>query len=430
MEIPLPRVIPDVGPGGGIVTAMNGINSLANNMVNRRINEIKEFYAPLTTQAEAASKLAYANLINPQYIAKIMSNPHFMGNLSEEQKNMLNDLSYNAAVRNQNPASVKNSFNYMQRSSQDGIFTRWLKNSLRNMIESSQESETPVNALSQNYSKPEAQSELSQNPMQHRPKDGVILEGQQWYNAKGEPVYESDVETSQKPIELELTERKPSKTYEQKAGDYLGGIKQGEKSGEIRAQNLGDIGEEMKVLDATGANIDRLINGFTNPDFMALRETFPFMQDTQLSALSKTGNPEVRYMIGKLISDIEAFKGSTVNSFKGQTLKREFDYADKLKPSESDTVYTALGKLQTLKALHDIAWLKDMTIKNYMQNKGMSLADAVERANKEVNVKAIDEAVKEYTQPLYPIRNKKTHQTIMVPKKRMELLLTKGVKYG
>ena len=86
MGLPLPRVIPDVGPGGGLVTAMGGINSLANNMLLRKINQVKAQYAPLTTQAEAASKLAYANLMGPQFLAKIMGNDSALANMSEDQK--------------------------------------------------------------------------------------------------------------------------------------------------------------------------------------------------------------------------------------------------------------------------------------------------------------------------------------------------------
>jgi len=77
MTLPLPRVVADVGPGGGLVTSMGGINSLANDMILRQINEVKKQYAPITTQAEAASKLAYANLMGPQFMAKLMANPGF-----------------------------------------------------------------------------------------------------------------------------------------------------------------------------------------------------------------------------------------------------------------------------------------------------------------------------------------------------------------
>lgn len=96
MELPLPKVVADVGPGGPLVTAMGGMNSLANDMILRKINQIKKQYAPLTAQAEAASKLAYANLMGPQFLAKIMQNSGALANLTEEQKNKALSAIYQA----------------------------------------------------------------------------------------------------------------------------------------------------------------------------------------------------------------------------------------------------------------------------------------------------------------------------------------------
>lgn len=93
MALPLPKVVADVGPGGPLVTAMGGINSLHNDMLLRKINAIKAQYAPVTAQAEAASKLAYANLMGPQFLAKILGNDAAVGNLgSDAAKNILSKI--------------------------------------------------------------------------------------------------------------------------------------------------------------------------------------------------------------------------------------------------------------------------------------------------------------------------------------------------
>jgi ribosomal protein L14E/L6E/L27E len=122
--------------------------------------------------------------------------------------------------------------------------------------------------------------------------------------------------------------------------------------------------------------------------------------------------------------------------FKGSTLKREFDYADKLKPSTNDTVYTATGKLQTLKALHDIAVTKNSLIDLYLKDSKITPAQAVEKANKAVDIKAIDKRVKELTAPAVKIDNPKTKASMWITVKRAkELGFTKdqakkfGLKY-
>lgn len=426
-------------PGGGMVTAMGGINSLANEMILRKINQIKAQYMPITSLAEAASRLAYSNLIGPQYTAKLLGNEGVVANMGDANAKAALQKVLQAGIGNQIGQSLPmNSLAQIQQGNM-GTMARH-NNSLSNFFADKlkgvfggqlQQPQGMPSAGAMENMVPSQMSAPEMPPFSGKPpKGGIMLEGQQWYDKNGNPVYEEEegINDSQ-PMQLELTKgRQQEPSWEENLGRFRGVAKQGEESGKLRAQSIGDVGEEMKQLSTTGANVDRLIDDFTNPDFMAMREEFPFLQDTQLKVAAKTGSPQQRNMIGNLIADIESFKGSTVNSFKGQTLKREFDYADKLKPTENDTVYTALGKLQTLKALKDIAWQKDIKIKDYMQNGRMSLADAVQRADKEIDIKSIDKSVKEYTQPLHKLRNKKTGQTIFVPKKRMELLLTKGAK--
>lgn len=93
-------------PGGGVVTAMGGMNALANDMILRQINEIKKQYAPTTAYSEAASKLAYANLMAPQFMAKLMGNDSALANMTEDQKkNALNKV-YQAANGGSNGFSL------------------------------------------------------------------------------------------------------------------------------------------------------------------------------------------------------------------------------------------------------------------------------------------------------------------------------------
>lgn len=75
MALPLPRVVSDVGPGGGVVTAMRGMNALSSDMLNNKINSAVAQYAPYNQYADAASKIAYANMLPYQIQATTMSNP-------------------------------------------------------------------------------------------------------------------------------------------------------------------------------------------------------------------------------------------------------------------------------------------------------------------------------------------------------------------
>lgn len=85
MALPLPKVVADVGPGGPMVTSMMGTNALTASNLENAINRIKAQYAPVTVPAEAASKLAYANLMGPQFLAKLMNNPDILATMKNPQ---------------------------------------------------------------------------------------------------------------------------------------------------------------------------------------------------------------------------------------------------------------------------------------------------------------------------------------------------------
>lgn len=89
MALPLPQVIPNVGPGGRVVTSMRGANALAQDMLNSMIKGAEAEYAPWTNYANAASKLAYSQFVGPQAIASILSNPATRGMFSKDQYNAL-----------------------------------------------------------------------------------------------------------------------------------------------------------------------------------------------------------------------------------------------------------------------------------------------------------------------------------------------------
>lgn len=68
MALPLPRVVADVGPGGPLVTSMQGMNALTQSNAQAQ-------YAPYTAYADALSKIAYANMLPYQIQATMLSNP-------------------------------------------------------------------------------------------------------------------------------------------------------------------------------------------------------------------------------------------------------------------------------------------------------------------------------------------------------------------
>jgi len=402
MALPLPRTVADVGPGGGLVTAMGGMNSLANDMILRKMNQIKSQYLPQTMQAEAASKLAYANLMAPQFLAKAMTNPDFMGNLTEEQRNQLKNIVHSAGTFN-SPAN--NAMNDMPQNTGVGHpstnnISGWVQNAMKNAFNQNGNQQHPVTM-------PNAMNQMDMK----RPPGAVMREGEQWYNAKGEPVYEEEAqETGPNPMKLELTQGITPKTYPEKAGEYRGTIKQLEKEGEYRADALKAIGDSQLALSNSGAVLDRMTGLITNPVFANMRNKIPGFQNKQLDYLKVMGTPEEKELIGDFLSTGESFIASTVQGFGGKPLVREFDLAQRQKITGHDTVESAIGKMRSARSLHDIAEKKNQIVSELLQ-KGYNEADAVKQANKMVDVSAIEKATNERLQRKITVRNDKTGAT-------------------
>jgi hypothetical protein len=421
MALPLPSVVPDVGPGGGLVTAMGGINKLSNDMILRKINEIKKQYAPMTTQAEAASKLAYANLMGPQFLAKLLGNDSAIANMGDAQAKQALQQAVNAGMGGGN---ANNIFQQMQQQGGPQKHGNFFVNKLKDIfggqgqqgigqMQGQGQMPQQMQQIPQMPNGAGQQSAPSAPPMGRRPKDGVTLEGEQWYNAKGEPVYEEEETTPEGSMKLELTKGIPPKTYAQNTGEYKGTVKQLEKEGEYRAAALKQIGESQLGLSHSGAVLDRMTGIIKNPVFANMRNKIPGFQNKQLDYLKVMGTPEEKELIGDFLSTGESFIASTVQGFSGKPLVREFDLAQRQKITPHDTVESAIGKLQSATALHDIAEQKNQIVSELLQ-KGYNEADAVKQANKMVNVSSIEEATKKRLQRKIQVRNSKTGVTKMV----------------
>ena len=429
MALPLPKPLSD--NGGPLLNALNSINDYANRSHQRRINKVKADYAPMTTQAEAASKLAYANLMGPQFMAKLMTNPGFLGNTDDNKLQQIRELITKAGTGQGTGNALMGMPNYSgtgQPSTNN--FSGWVQNAVKGLVDRINPSQNEYNPFSQTGQAPQPQQQMTQTnrgpqydmplPGQEmaqpsgRPKDGVTVEGEQWYNDKGEPVYAEEVqEPDGTKMELELTKDIPYKTYAQNTGKYQGTVKQLEQEGKYRADALKSIGESQLGLSNSGAVLDRMTGIVTNPIFSNMRNKIPGFQNKQLDYLKVMGTPEEKELIGDFLSTGESFIASTVQGFSGKPLVREFDLAQRQKITGHDTVESAIGKLRSARTLHDIAEQKNQIVSELLQ-KGYNVSDAVKKANKMVDVSAIEKSTNDQLQRKIEIKNSKTGEKKMV----------------
>jgi hypothetical protein len=108
-ELPLPQVVADVGPGGQVVTSMRGINALLSDLYGSQSKKAEAEYAPYTAYADAASKIAYANMLPYQIQSSVLSNPYValaFQNNPDAYYQMINNLMKSVPQGNQLPGGV------------------------------------------------------------------------------------------------------------------------------------------------------------------------------------------------------------------------------------------------------------------------------------------------------------------------------------
>ncbi len=426
-------------PGGGFNAAMKANNALANENVLRQINQIKKQYLPTTMQAEAASKLAYANLMGPQFLAKLLQNPGAIANMGDPAARAALQKAVGAGMGQ----GSGNALGQMPQAPMGvgqpstNTFSGYMTNALKGVMDAFHSPSSKQNAMAMGgsasnpgqyngdsqYSSPPA----PRNAPSQRPRGGVSVEGEQWYDKDGNPVYDDnnndpDFQKAQDAgfpvnddpsIEHELTKGIPNKTYAQKTGEHLGTIKQLEQEGKYRADALKQVGESQLGLSHSGAVLDRMTRIITNPVYLNMRNKIPGFQNKQLDYLKVMGTPEEKELIGDLTGTGESFIASTVQGFSGKPLVREFDLAQRQKITGHDTPESAKGKLKSAIALHDIADKKLQVISELLQ-KGYNESDAVKMANKIVDVSAIEKETTARLQRKIEVKNSKTGEKKMV----------------
>lgn len=430
MALPLPRVVADVGPGGPLLNAMNAINSYANNAHLKNINKVKEQWAPTTVPAEAYSKLAYANAVGPQMLAKILQNEITAGNLTDEQAKAALQRTFGAGMGQGNGA---NAFNFVPPKNES--FMDHVTNAFKNLTAPFRTSpqQPAVNAFNQpivpqnNQGIPQSRQQSMQQtvqPQSNQTGDNINHElDAAWddYLKSTQGQQASHSESAPMPTDEQVLQRYRNKTgntnEQQDESSFVknaGKITQSKESAKYRAQARKDIGQSQLALSNSGSSLNRMASIIKNPLIQDMRSKIPFFQDKQLSYLEKMGTPEQKKLIGDFIATGEQIIASGVQAFGGKPLVREFDLLQRQKINRNDPVHVAEGKLRASIALHDIAEKKNEIIDNLL-DKGINEAEAVKRANKMVDVSAIEKQTEDL------LRDKPTDKDIKYMAKKHDI---------
>ena len=422
-------------PGGGLVSSLNALNNLMQ-------NNIKTEYAPYTAYSDAASKLAYARLMGPQFLAKLMGNPHVVANNPKLQDPKTGDALYQAGMGagaiGGGPSAAGNALNNMPvpGQSSENPFSRSVK-AIKNALwpDQTQASGDSSNALLPTQQGAPSQPNVSQPTTQANTGSTTNADSGMGYDKNGNNVRATPQEVTQ--IANQGNSGAPATTpstpnpdqYAENAAHYDSIIAAGKELGTARGKTIAELGEQQLALSNSGVSLDRIKDMLHNPTFQTMRSQIPFFQDKQLSFLSKVGTPEQQKLIGDFISTAQAFKIATINSFKGKTLEKEFNLADKIKFGDNDTMGVMLGKLDSLATLKEIGQAKNDMVIDLMTNKNMDEGRAVRETNKLVKTKDIEKQVDSILNPPITIMYK-NNQKYHIPNDKVESAKKAGYSNG
>ncbi len=400
--------IPSFQPGSSdIVSALQRVNALTQMNQDIEKNRILNKYLPITTLANAASKSTYANLMGPQYTAKLFGNEKIWANIPEEKKQEIQNWLLQSGTGN-NPAL--NALHKIQETQQpdqstgnpllDFLFTKtgvFKNNNKQNMGTQNQpqpgQNQQPIQRNNQrNWTSSNESYGLPPSP--ENPNEGQMQPG------------------NQSPYSYQTNVPPTQMTSAQNVGTSKGIEKEGEQLGVQRAKGIEEFDNSYQSGVEASVPIDHLIDIAKNPLFQGLRK-YPGFQGLQLGAKANFGNQQEQELIGDFQTTVNEALKAGVLSFRGRVLDKEIGIANKIKINENDPVGVIMGKLPSIKMFNEMSKQRDYLASQIMQDEHIPKAKALAKADKLVNGNAIRKKVQDDLEnsQMITIKNPKTGES-------------------
>lgn len=345
-------ISPTVRPG--FMQGMADANALSGQSIENKLNKIKADFAPLTAQAEAASKLTYANLMGPQFLAKLFGNNDILANIPDSQKQQAMNMLYNAGTRQGSGLNILN----QQKSS--GSLSDFLSDKIRSVLGGEQNNQGQTNSL---LDQPNLSDSDRQNINKMQPGESYTVQGNQ----------------SSNPL---IPQNKNS--FAENVGSYQGIKAEGEELGKIRAKTINDLDNTFYNSQTKGATLDQLTKIVTSPTFEKIRQ-LPALGNHELSYYARYGTPEEQQLVGQYYTLTGNIIKDSARDFPGQFRRGEQALLLGMKPSPGDTVDAAKGKIESLSIMNQMMGQRSKIMSQLMNQYHIDQATAADIADKQID---------------------------------------------
>lgn len=371
MALPLPEQFSQQ-PGGGIAAAMNGLNAMQSGMYDTMIKNAQARYAPLTTLADAASKMTYSNLMGPQFLSKIMEHPDLLANIPEDQKQPL--LNHLLGVGAFNPLSILQG---QQQQGQGNPLGNLVSN-IKNAFGFGSSQSPSMNAVPQQQS-----NALMQSPNlsdQDRMAINSFQPGQSYVVQGNNP--------KQQATPLLNSQQQQPKTFAENAGDFGGVKSQGVESGKIRAEDVKEFGNIIQAAQQQKTILDDLGKVLQLPAIESIRQT-PYLGHQEMSYYAQNGTKAQQDAVGRYYTDMGKIVQDTLSQFKGSVKQYEIPLINSFKPSPGDTVEVARAKTAALSYLNQMLTQRTAIAAKLEDQGHLPKYEALQQADKQLNGDAV-----------------------------------------
>lgn len=364
LNIPLPRVVPDVEAGGPIVTAMRGQNALTSSALDNQIKQVQAQYAQPTAQA-TLQQLQLANVKN-QLANQMASN--IINQLQAKQRaaNQLN----NQPGRPTQP----------QPTTPNAIPNQTIPNNAITSVPAISGGggiAQPVNALNQpqpSSPTPAISGQQTISPQNQQDTTGLSYADAAYlskYLGLGEPKIVNVSGTGKTiavspfgNVDVAQGLSPTQEAYQKGKGAYA-------------AKSYGDNVEAMRNYQARGLVLDQMVNLLDNPEFRNV--TGPVGSNIARFL----GTPEQQQLLGQLQSESGEIVLQVAPSLKGAFTGKDQTLIDSTKANtKTDFPDVFIGKLKAQKLMQSVLEDRARLAAQYT-DAGMSPLDAQIKAAKD-----------------------------------------------
>ena len=422
MQLPVEQ-FPILEPG-----QMNPFHQALQSGLQNYMNATQAAYYPLTLKADAASKMAYANLMGPQFTAKLLGNESILSNLPDDQKNQLLQLLVNAGTKT---SSLPGKLNLGIPSDNSPWSNQPAPSVTNNAPVPMPASPVPMNTAppavpAQTISNPQTEQGKaidawlkSPKAMQQMQNDGMVTIPDQnkllnWYRGLNQPSV--PVQPASLPVNSSATagSPQPTKSFAENTANYESVVSEGKEMGKIRANDIKDLGDTYQSGINNQTTLDQVSDILSSPAFEQIRQ-LPLASQHELAFYAKEGTPDQQRLVGKYYALTGNIIKDSSRDFRGQFRVGEQKLLEGMKPSPSDTIDTAKGKVESLSYLNQMLTQRSRLASQLMSQYHMNKADALDMADRSINGASVRQQIVDRLNPTVTLRNPKTGQMVTVP---------------